>query len=152
MNSKIALMLSRLLCAAAFFAVSVLVFGPFGGAEAKFGLTDKEAHALAFFGLTSFSILAAPRLRKLDIALFLVGVGGLIEIIQSLVGRDGELLDWLADSVGIALSVVPMYFEGFRRLARGEKALSPRRRRSDTDAGWQAHHNRRPMTHSSRES
>jgi len=140
------LILARLICCVAFLTVAVLVFGPFGGAEEKFGLTDKEAHALAFFGLTSLSLLAMPRLRKLDVAICLVGIGGLIEIIQSLIGRDGDIMDWLADSIGISLSVVPMYFEWIRQAARGEKTHHPRRRRSDTGLVWQARSNRSRRT------
>lgn len=131
MKSNNVLAAFRLLCGVAFVVVGILVFGPFGDAEARFGLTDKEAHVIAFFGLTALSLLAAPRLRKLEIAIFLVGIGGLIEIVQGLVGRDGDVMDWLADSFGVALSLVPMYFERLRQTARGVKIAHPRRRRSD---------------------
>ncbi|MBW8882484.1 MAG: VanZ family protein [Asticcacaulis sp.] len=112
--------------------VGVLVFGPFSGAEEQFGLTDKEAHAAAFFALTIAALMGLPRLRKWDVALIIVTLGALVEVVQTIVGRDGNVPDWLADTLGVALAVVPMQLETVRfRLRGGRIRNAPRRRRTD---------------------
>jgi VanZ family protein len=111
-------------------AVTVVALGPFQGAEQSFGLTDKEAHFATFYGLTFIALAAFPRIRKWDVAVAALAFGGLIEVLQTLTGRDGDILDWVADSLGIVMAVAPMYSEGFRMWARGE-ARRPKRRRSD---------------------
>ncbi len=112
--------------------VAILVFGPFSGAEERFGLTDKESHILAFYALAALSLLAMPRMRKWDIVLICLAIGGLIEVIQIFVGRSASILDWLADATGVFLAVVPMMFEALRRWLRGEGRERTRmRRRSD---------------------
>lgn len=113
--------------------VGVLVFGPFSGAETKFDLTDKEAHALAFYALTALSLMALPRIRKWDVALACFALGGLIEVIQPMVGRDGDILDWLADSAGVLLCVLPMSFQALRSAARQEDNPERYYRRRRTD-------------------
>jgi VanZ family protein len=112
-------------------SVSILVFGPFGGAEEHFGLTDKEAHTLAFYTLTALGLLAMPRVRKFDVVLALMTFGALIEVVQTFIGRDGEIGDWLADSLGIGLAYAPMLFEKARLMVRGEQADHPQRRKGD---------------------
>ncbi len=111
--------------------VATLVFGPFGGDEEKFGLTDKEAHAMAFYALTALGLLAMPRLRKWDVAIFALAFGGAIEIIQPYVGRDGNLPDFLADAIGVSLAIVPMVFQGMRQFLRGDRIVHPERRKTD---------------------
>ncbi|HVZ29118.1 MAG TPA: VanZ family protein [Asticcacaulis sp.] len=111
-------------------AVTILALGPFQGAEQSFGLTDKEAHFATFYGLTFMALAALPRIRKWDVAVAALAFGGLIEVLQTMTGRDGDILDWLADSFGIVMAVAPMYTEGFRMWTRGE-ARRPRRRRSE---------------------
>lgn len=112
--------------------VAILVFGPFSGAEEWFGLTDKESHILAFYGLASFGLLAMPRMRKWDVVLICLAIGGLIEVIQPFIGRSGSVMDWLADVTGVFLAVVPMMFEAARRSLRGDPREQTRmRRRSD---------------------
>lgn len=112
--------------------VAILVFGPFGGAEERFGLTDKESHILAFYALAALSLLAMPRMRKWDVVLICLAIGGVIEVIQPFIGRSGSILDWLADAMGVFLAVVPMMFEAARRSLRGEgRERTRQRRRSD---------------------
>lgn len=110
--------------------VTVVALGPFQGAEQSFGLTDKEAHFGTFYGLTFMALAAFPRVRKWDVAVVALAFGGLIEVLQTMTGRDGDILDWLADSIGIVMAVAPMYIEGFRMWTRGE-SRRPRRRRSE---------------------
>lgn len=76
---------------------------------------DKAGHALAFYVLTVLFTLALPRVSRISIALVLVLAGGAIELVQDQVGRDMELMDWVADVVGIALALVPAWLEGLRR-------------------------------------
>jgi len=72
------------------------------------GLTfwDKAEHALAYLGLALLGAFAFPgRLGRLAIGLFIGGVG--VEILQSTMGlgRQGDALDALANSVGIAVGL-----------------------------------------------
>ena len=55
---------------------------------------------LALLGLGAFG-----RKNVVALALALAAIGGLIEVLQgsSFVGRDAELLDWIADLAGIAI-------------------------------------------------
>lgn len=113
-------------------SVCVLVFGPFGGQEARVGLSDKEAHAFAFYILTALSLAALPRLRRWDVALVILAFGGLIEVVQSFVGRNGNLEDWAADGFGVALCLAPMMLQNLRALMRQDSLPRlPRRRQGD---------------------
>ncbi|NBB13890.1 hypothetical protein GVN21_00805 [Caulobacter sp. SLTY] len=72
------------------------------------GLTfwDKAEHALAYLGLALLGACAFPtRLGRLAVGLFIGGVG--VEILQSTMGlgRQGDALDALANSVGIAVGL-----------------------------------------------
>lgn len=67
---------------------------------------DKSNHALAFAALLVSCRLAWPRQHAWLFILALLAYGGLIEILQTQVpGRDGDLMDLLADSVGLALGL-----------------------------------------------
>jgi VanZ family protein len=103
---------------------AVLLLGPFQGAERLIGLSDKEAHAIAFFCLTAAALLAAPRIRRNDLALVVIALGASSEVAQTLVGRNGGVDDLLADCVGVFAAWAPTYVEHFRRrlrrAARGE--------------------------------
>lgn len=121
-------------------SVCVLVFGPFGGQEAKVGLSDKEAHAFAFYVLTALSLAALPRVRKWDVALVILAFGGLIEVVQTLVGRNGNIEDWAADGLGVTLCLAPMMLQELRTFMRQDSpARLPRRRQSDQPAQAAAH-------------
>lgn len=74
---------------------------------------DKAQHALAFGVLMLLVFLAYPRsFWKLAMALILYGVA--IEVIQSWAGwRSGEVLDAVADGVGIVLSGLLIQGHGF---------------------------------------
>lgn len=108
--------------------IGVLVFGPFSGLEQKVGFTDKEAHVLAFYALTVVALLALPKIRKWDVALACLALGGLVEVVQALVGRDGNIADWLADAFGVALVMAPLVMLSLRRSMQGQR---PSRRRTD---------------------
>jgi VanZ family protein len=76
---------------------------------------DKAQHALAFGVLMLLGFLAYPRaFWKLAIALILYGIA--VEFIQSWMGwRSGEVLDAVADGVGIVLSGLLIQGHGFWR-------------------------------------
>lgn len=117
-----------------------LMLGPFKDLETLFGLTDKEAHALAFSGLCALSFVAFPRMRRTDLAIgaFLLGAG--IEVAQLFGARSASLSDLGADLVGIAAVYAVSEIEILRSLARTQgqtrladlAAKDPRRARGQT--------------------
>lgn len=64
--------------------------------------TDKSHHFIAFAALACPLSLARPRIAPWAI-LAAAAYGGAIELIQPLVGRDKELLDFISDAVGAVL-------------------------------------------------
>jgi len=104
---------------------ATLMLGPFQGLEQVFGLSDKTAHALAFGGLTALAFLACPRMRRADLALAALLLGGGVEVAQLFGGRSASLLDWLADGLGIGAVYAVSLVEGLRKMAReqGEMPL-----------------------------
>lgn len=67
-------------------------------------LWDKVEHAVAYFGLSMLGVWAFPeRVRRVAIGLVLGGIG--VEIAQATMGwgRDGDPLDALANTVGVAI-------------------------------------------------
>lgn len=83
--------------------VSILVSG-------FFDWWDKAQHSLAFFCLSILGILAYQK-SVFRIAIGLFFYGGLIEILQWMSGwRSGDLVDWLADCIGIAIGATSTYF------------------------------------------
>jgi len=95
------------------------MLGPFQGAERHLMLSDKEAHVIAFFTLTLLAVLAAPQLRKNDLALMAITLGAAAELAQSFVGRSAGFDDLLADAVGVFAVWAPMQaVEVRRRLGR----------------------------------
>ncbi|HTN42003.1 MAG TPA: VanZ family protein [Asticcacaulis sp.] len=119
--------------------IAILVFGPFGGLEQKVGFSDKEAHVLAFYALTGMGLLAFPKIRKWDVALVCLAFGGVIEVVQAMVGRDGNMPDWLADGLGVSLVMAPLVMQSMRRAMQGDR---PSRRQSDRAKGAAAKPNR----------
>ena len=105
-------------------AVIVLTLGPFQGAEGHFGLTDKEAHALAFGGLLAVSFLAFPRMRRADLAVAALVLGAAIEVAQVIAHRDGDIADWLADAFGILTIYLVSMIETVRKIAREQGDLT----------------------------
>jgi hypothetical protein len=81
---------------------------------------DKIFHALAFACLTGPAVLVLPRRYLWFWIAHMVALGGGIELVQARAGegRSGDVLDFIADLVGIAVAV------GIGRWLRGrfEKA------------------------------
>ncbi|HYC67114.1 VanZ family protein [Brevundimonas sp.] len=105
----------RLVAVAILVVSLVLMLGPFGGAEAASGVSDKVAH-FAVFGLIlwSFGVLFR-RLPRLGAALLAIGLGGMVEVVQGMVGRDADWLDLAADSLGVTAALLLWaIWRGFR--------------------------------------
>lgn len=81
---------------------------------------DKVVHFTAFgFVLWSFGVLF-PRRTRVQLAIAAVAFGALTEVLQGMVGRDADVLDLLADSLGVATALLAWaWWRGFRpRTAR----------------------------------
>ncbi|PWC42156.1 hypothetical protein TSO221_22470 [Azospirillum sp. TSO22-1] len=64
---------------------------------------DKLVHAGVFAVLGGLALAAAPDRRSLLLALAgLAALGGMIEVVQGMVGRDASLSDLTGDVLGIA--------------------------------------------------
>lgn len=98
--------------------VTALFLGPFTWLVDVFHVTDKEAHALIFFGVTLTLFAIAPKWRRTDLALAALGFGVLIELAQGLTGRSVSLLDLAANTVGILAALLPGMVEQLRRYMR----------------------------------
>ena len=72
---------------------------------------DKAEHALAFFGLTFWFGGLVSRSRYPLVAVVMLLLGGGIELAQGAMnwGRDEDIMDFLADAVGIALASGLLY-------------------------------------------
>lgn len=98
--------------------LTILFLGPFTYLVDVFHVTDKEAHALAFFGVTLGLFAIAPRWRRTDLALAALAFGVLIELAQGLTGRSVSLTDLMADGVGILAALAPGMVERLRHHVR----------------------------------
>jgi VanZ family protein len=71
---------------------------------------DKAKHFIVFYGLTFLATLALPKSRiwKVGAMLLVFGIG--IEILQGLpiVGRDADIFDVVADTLGIGFFFGPI--------------------------------------------
>jgi VanZ family protein len=74
-------------------------------------LWDKAEHALAFFGMSLWFGGLVRRSRYLLVALAMLLFGGGIEIGQATMGwgRDADIRDFVADSVGITAAMILLY-------------------------------------------
>jgi hypothetical protein len=87
---------------------------------------DKAEHFLAFYALTGLGVAAFPRRNLFVIAALLSAFGAFIEFVQglSIVHRDRDFWDWLADTVAIAMALAPMILVWWRRVVRsGQKNI-----------------------------
>jgi hypothetical protein len=81
---------------------------------------DKAEHFIAFYTLTGLAAAAFPRSNLFLIAAQLSGFGALIEIVQgtSLVHRDMDIWDWVADTIAVSAALAPMLLVWWRGLFR----------------------------------
>lgn len=87
---------------------------------------DKGEHFTAYFGLAAMATLVIGRRRALVWAIAgIIALGGALEIVQGLVGRDADLGDFIANTagaltgLGVALVVI--------RLGGGKLLVARRR-------------------------
>lgn len=65
---------------------------------------DKLLHFTAYFGLAGLAALSLKSRRTLVYAVLgLIAFGGLLEIVQGMTGRDADLLDEVANTLGAIL-------------------------------------------------
>ena len=85
---------------------TVLLLMPSYAVPKAFDFYDKAQHGLVFVSLTMAGLMAYPRHAK-TVCLGLFLYGGLMEVLQSTLTttRHGDVVDWFADSVGIALGL-----------------------------------------------
>lgn len=84
-------------------------------------VSDKALHFIAFYGLAVLGRLAYPAARLVFLGLALVGLGGLIEILQGtpVIHRDSSWGDAAADAAGVAGALLPTALDRFRRIVSG---------------------------------
>lgn len=86
--------------------------------------SDKILHVLAFSVLALLAPLAYRAASLLKIGLLLSAFGALIEIVQTIpsLGRDGDWIDWAADTAALMamLSVVAIARDQLSRRARAQ--------------------------------
>jgi len=77
---------------------------------------DKAEHFIAFYVLTGLAASAFPRRPLWVIAASLSAFGALIELVQgpSLVHRDMDFWDWVADTLAIGAALAPMLLVWWR--------------------------------------
>jgi hypothetical protein len=87
---------------------------------------DKAEHFLAFYALTGLAVAGFPRRNLFVIAALLSAFGAFIEFVQglSIVHRDRDFWDWVADTVAISMALAPMILVWWRRVVRsGQKNI-----------------------------
>ncbi|MCL4067565.1 hypothetical protein M3484_13390 [Pseudomonas sp. GX19020] len=112
-------LLTLIIAALLLIAIGIGTLMP-GGALPQMPGSDKMQH----FGAFALVALVVTLLRPgwvLPVALVLVAYGGLIELIQPLVGRSRELADFVADSLGVAAGSLTglILHQAIQRLQRG---------------------------------
>jgi VanZ family protein len=120
MISRLTLM--RAAVAALGLVLAVLLLGPDIHLEDRLGISDKVAHGAAFYTLTLGLFACFPRNRRTDLGLIVIVVGAATEVIQSLVGRDGNFPDFAADATGIVAAMLPATIERVRLSIRQSPA------------------------------
>jgi VanZ family protein len=84
-------------------ALAVVVWGELKPAgELEIHVWDKALHFTAYFGLSLMATIAVRASRRaVWCALALIALGGALEIIQGMVGRDCDIWDEVANTLGV---------------------------------------------------
>lgn len=82
-------------------AVTIVCLAPARYEQLPVTIWDKAEHFVAFGGLAGLALLAWPRRHGGLMIGLLVLYGGLIEVVQGMVGRDADWHDLLADTLGM---------------------------------------------------
>ena len=87
---------------------------------------DKAEHFIAFYALTGLRVAAFPRRQLWVIGVLLSALGALIELVQglSVVHRDRDFWDWVADTIAIIAALSPMLLVWWRGLVRSSQKNS----------------------------
>jgi VanZ family protein len=86
-------------------ALLVVIYGELGHAQIiarlESDIWDKALHFTAYFGLCLMTTIAVRAERRaLWWALGLIVLGGVLEIVQGMTGRDADIFDELANTIG----------------------------------------------------
>jgi VanZ family protein len=95
-------------------ALAVLLLGPDMHLEDLLGISDKIAHGAAFYTLTLGLFACFARNRRTDLGLIVIFIGAATEVVQAMVGRDGNFPDFAADATGILAAMLPATIERIR--------------------------------------
>ncbi len=100
-------LLGRLALAGCIALTAWGAFAPPDAARPHLFPWDKAEHFSAFFAMTACALVAFPRLRLAWIAGAMSAAGAAIELIQALpfVHRDGDVKDWIADTLAVGAVV-----------------------------------------------
>lgn len=100
-----------------------VVGGELGKSGPGISIWDKALHFSAYFILASLASMALKSRRAMLLAaLGLVAMGGILEIVQGFIGRDCDIHDEYANTLGVVAGVI---------LGRAVMALLVRVRRAD---------------------
>ena len=72
---------------------------------------DKVQHIMAFLMLGALAFFAFPRVRPVILLAWLSAFGAFIEFVQMIpvLHRDGDILDWIADTVAAAVILTTLH-------------------------------------------
>jgi VanZ family protein len=109
------------------FAVAVLLYLTLAPDQdlPRVHLWDKAEHAIAWFVLAAIGLAFWPARPRL-IAGFAVALGALVEVLQWITpyGRDGDVRDLLADSVGVTCALLAAAaVQGMARRVAGRRPV-----------------------------
>jgi VanZ family protein len=103
------------------------MLGPYRGLERAFVPWDKAAHFMAGYGLTLLMFAGFPQRRRLDLVIAAICAGAAGEVMQSAVGRDGQMGDLVGDALGAIAVYAPIWLERLRqpRIERRASQAAP---------------------------
>jgi VanZ family protein len=82
--------------------------------------SDKTQHAVTFGALMLIAVAAYPRSGLILLAVALSSFGATIELVQPLFGRSRDVWDWVADSMGVFVVLLPIVLVRAAR-AKGQR-------------------------------
>jgi VanZ family protein len=91
------------------------MLGPYRGLERALVPWDKAAHFMAGYGATLLMFVGFPGRRRLDLVIMAICAGAAGEVLQSAVGRDGQLGDIVGDALGAIAVYAPIWLDRLRQ-------------------------------------